>query len=128
MGTRAAQESEGRVGNAAVNRRPQTAGRGPLGAYGLRRTAAVVVVLALTAVLGGCEFFTASAFPEYVSSIQAERSCPSGYDAEDTEVYHDGSGRHRRSRPVLLVDRGAVSASCFSSSELDIVGTTLKPS
>ena len=87
MGTRAAQESEGRVGNAAVNRRPQTAGRVRRRTDRLRRTAPLFAFLALVAVLGGCEFFTASAFPEYVSSISASQSVSAWYDGDRGEVF-----------------------------------------
>ena len=116
MGTRAAQESEGRAGAAAAHRLRQSAGR-------VRRVAAVIAFLALTALLGGCEFFTASAFPEYVSLIQAERSVSKWVDAEDTEIYMSAAVHPEEPTLFMLVDTvGEPLRLLIIDEKLDIVG------
>ncbi|MFP4565795.1 MAG: hypothetical protein ACLFNX_04785 [Spirochaetaceae bacterium] len=55
------------------------------------RVATIVLTTVLLLALGGCEFFTASAFPEYVSSIQAERSLSSWTAGDDSSVYLDAT-------------------------------------
>ncbi|NBF39901.1 MAG: hypothetical protein GVY14_05745 [Spirochaetes bacterium] len=54
--------------------------------------------------LGGCEFFTATAFPEYVSLIQDETSVSKWIDSEDTYVYMSAAVHPEAPTLFVIVD------------------------
>jgi hypothetical protein len=56
--------------------------------------------------LGGCEFFTATAYPDYVSSIAAETSVSRWYDGDRSEAYLDASADLRGNRLFFSVPDG----------------------
>ncbi len=78
---------------------------GTRAAHGPRRSvAAIVLAAALLFALAGCEFFTATAFPEYVSNIQAERSLSSWTDRDESYVYLDATINPRESWVLVGID------------------------
>ena len=71
-----------------------------------RGAAALVLAAVLLFALGGCEFFTATAFPEYVSSISASQSVSSWYDGDSDEVFMTAAADLGENRLFFSVPNG----------------------
>ncbi len=85
-----------------------------------RGAAAIVLAAVLLLALAGCEFFTATAFPEYVSSITAERSVGEWIDSDSDWFWMTASADVIENRLFLQVEDGVDGNLVIFDSELDV--------